>query len=106
MLDKANTGDGLITALSLLEVKKVVGSLQNFSPYPMLEFNLSAQNPTQMIAESSFQQKITEVNAKYSKKGRLIIRPSGTEPFVRIAFECFSSKPDAIFEDIKNTFMS
>lgn len=106
MLDKANTGDGLITALSLLEVKKVVGNLQNFTPYPMLEFNLSAQNPSQMIAEPSFQQKIAEVNNKYSKKGRLIIRPSGTEPYVRIAFECFSSKPDAIFEDIRNIFIT
>lgn len=101
MLDKENTGDGLVTALSLLEVKRTVGSLPKFTPYPMLELNVYADNPSKNLASGDFQEKINKVNALYAKSGRLIVRPSGTEPYIRITYECFSSSPDAIFDEIK-----
>lgn len=104
MLDKGDTGDGLVTALSLLEVKRTVGSLPKFTPYPMLELNVRADNPEQMLSSPNFQEKITKANALHSKTGRLIVRPSGTEPYIRITFECFSSSPSAIFEGIKQIF--
>ena len=40
------------------------------------------------------------------RTGRLIVRPSGTEPYIRITYECFSSSPDAIFDEIKKIFES
>ncbi len=104
MLDRATTGDGLITALTLLEVKRTVGSLPKFTPYPMLELNVRADNPTTTLASAPFQEKITEANALYSKSGRLIVRPSGTEPYIRVTYECFSSSPTTIFDDIKRIF--
>lgn len=104
MLDKGNTGDGLVTALSLLEVKRTVGSLPKFTPYPMLELNVRADNPEQILSSPNFQEKITNANALHSKTGRLIVRPSGTEPYIRITFECFSSSPSTIFEEIKQIF--
>ena len=106
MLDKENTGDGLVTALSLLEVKRPVGSLPKFTPYPMLELNVYADNPSKNLASGDFQEKINKVNALYAKSGRLIVRPSGTEPYIRITYECFSSSPDAIFDEIKKIFES
>lgn len=106
MLDKENTGDGLVTALSLLEVKRTVGSLPKFTPYPMLELNVYADNPSKNLASGDFQEKINKVNALYAKSGRLIVRPSGTEPYIRITYECFSSSPDAIFDEIKKIFES
>lgn len=57
MLDKENTGDGIVTALSLLEVKRTIGSLPKFTPYPMLELNIRTDNPTETLASSAFQEK-------------------------------------------------
>ena len=58
MLDRANTGDGLITALTLLEVKKTIGSLPKFIPYPMLEFNVRADNPAEYSKSEEFLNKV------------------------------------------------
>ena len=101
MLDRANTGDGLITALSILEVKRTLGSLPKFVPYPMLEFNLPTQTPWQTVSSKEFQAKISAVNAKYASSGRLVVRPSGTEPYIRVTYECFVSEYKMIFEDIR-----
>lgn len=106
MLDKENTGDGIVTALSLLEVKRTIGSLPKFTPYPMLELNIRTDNPTETLASSAFQEKITETNSLYSNSGRLIVRPSGTEPYIRVTYECFSSSPTAIFDEIKRIFQT
>lgn len=106
MLDKENTGDGIVTALSLLEVKRTIGSLPKFTPYPMLELNIRTDNPRETLASSAFQEKITETNSLYSNSGRLIVRPSGTEPYIRVTYECFSSSPTAIFDDIKRIFQT
>lgn len=106
MLDKENTGDGIVTALSLLEVKRTIGSLPKFTPYPMLELNIRTDNPRETLASSAFQEKITETNSLYSNSGRLIVRPSGTEPYIRVTYECFSSSPTAIFDDIRRIFQT
>lgn len=105
MLDRANTGDGLITALSLLEVKRTLGSLPKYVPYPVLEFNISADDPATTVMSDDFQAKITKVNNLYSPSGRLIVRPSGTERYIRIFYECFVSEYKMIFEDIKKIML-
>ena len=105
MLDRANTGDGLITALSLLEVKRTLGSLPGYVPYPVLEFNIRADDPAETVMSDDFQAKITKVNNLYSPSGRLIVRPSGTEPYIRIFYECFVSEYKMIFEDIKKIML-
>lgn len=104
MLDKGTTGDGLVTALSLLEVKRTVGSLPKFIPYPMLEFGIPSSDPEKEISSDEFQRKIADVNSRFSKSGRLIVRKSGTEPVIRITYECFSSSPQAIFDEIRKIF--
>lgn len=104
MLDRTGTGDGLVTALTLLEVKRTVGSLPKFTPYPMLEMNVTTDTPKETLASDEFQEKIAEANTLYAKSGRLIVRPSGTEPYIRITYECFSSSPNAIFTGIKQIF--
>ncbi len=101
MLDKAPTGDGIITALSLLQVKRTLGSIPKYTPYPVLEFNLPSKDAHKDVFSDDFQAKITKVRDKYSKQGRLIVRPSGTEPYIRIMYECFASNYQKIFEEIK-----
>lgn len=104
MLDRANTGDGLITALTLLEVKKTIGSLPKFTPYPMLEFNVHADNPKAYSQSPEFLKTVAQAEKDYGKKGRLIVRPSGTEPYIRIAFECFAADYEPVFNEIKKLF--
>lgn len=100
MLDRANTGDGLVTALSLLEAKRTLGTLPKFTPYPILEINLPKPDTTQ--AEQALQAKIDLIKAKYARQGKLILRPSGTEPYLRFSFECFTQNHISIFSDIRN----
>ena len=104
MLDKSSTGDGLVTALSLLEVKRTLGSLPKYTPYPMLELNVPAKHPADEVTSESFCRKIAEINSRFAKQGRLVVRPSGTEPLVRVTYECFSSNPTPIFDEIRNIF--
>ncbi len=104
MLDRANTGDGIITALTLLEVRKTIGSLPKFTPYPMLEFNIRCENPKDYAESGEFLSKVKLAEKEFGRKGRLIVRPSGTEPYIRIAFECFSQDSVGIFEGVKKLF--
>lgn len=106
MLDKANTGDGIITALTLLEVKKTIGSLPTFTPYPMLNLDVPADNPKEYQNTDAFKAKMNAAITLYSKYGRFVVRPSGTEPILRITFECFSSDPQPIFAKLKRLFLS
>ena len=105
MLDKSSTGDGLITALTLLEVKKTIGSLPTFTPYPMLNLNVPADNPTVFVESDEFKTKLSAATTLFAKHGRLIVRPSGTEPCVRIAFECFTQDCAPIFAKFKKLFL-
>lgn len=104
MLDKSTTGDGLITALSLLQVKRTLGSIPKYTPYPVLEFNVPSSKAHEEIFSDAFQTKINTVRNQYSKQGRLIVRPSGTEPYIRITYECFTSNYEKIFKEIKGVF--
>ncbi len=104
MLDKSATGDGLLTALTLMEAKKTMGSLPKFSPYPMREFNFPSQNPKAEAASALFQAKVKEAEMLVGGRGRIIARPSGTEPVIRVAAEYFSKNHGEIFEKIYNIF--
>lgn len=105
MLDRADTGDGLITALSVLEVKKTIGSLPKFSPYPTREYNIPCQDPSRAILCGKYSHQLAKANEIIGTKGRVLLRPSGTEPCVRLAIECFSDKNcRGLFERIKELF--
>ncbi len=99
MLDKSSTGDGLLTALSLLEVKKVIGSLPKYTPYPTLSLNI----PLDRVDTTTLDKKLADVQ-KLTKNSRLIARPSGTEPLLRITYECQDKNADKIFDKVKKIF--
>ncbi|MBQ9276274.1 MAG: hypothetical protein IJ226_01615 [Clostridia bacterium] len=106
MLDKGNTGDGVVTALTLLEVKKTIGSLPTFTPYPMLNLNIPADNPSEYAKSDEFKTKLSAATTLFSKYGRFVVRPSGTEPLLRVTFECFSSDEQPIFSKLQKLFES
>lgn len=93
-LEENTTGDGLLSALHLLEVvvdtKKTVSELAKImevmpqalvnAPVPNHKKNYYMDYPE--IAEA-----IAELDAKFAGDGRVLIRPSGTEPKVRVMIE-------------------
>ena len=89
--DYTTTGDGLVTALQVLAV--VVGSgkpvsevCNRFEPLPQLLANVRYLNGAPLDAES-VQAAIALGRQRLEGQGRLVIRPSGTEPVIRVMAE-------------------
>jgi phosphoglucosamine mutase len=97
LLDHATTGDGTIAALQVLAAlvksgKRASELLHLFDPVPQLLRNvrfaggqfLPGKGP---LAHAKVQSVIAEAEAQLAGKGRLVIRPSGTEPVIRVMAE-------------------
>lgn len=91
MSDFGTTGDGLVAALQILSTVKRTGTpvselCRRFEPVPQLLKNVrfSGGKPLDDII---VQQAIADAEAELAGKGRLVIRPSGTEPLIRVMAE-------------------
>lgn len=91
LLDHATTGDGTIAALQVLAAlvqsgKKASELLHLFDPVPQLLKNVrySGGDP---LGNETVKSVIAEAEAELAGKGRLVIRPSGTEPVIRVMAE-------------------
>jgi phosphoglucosamine mutase len=91
MSDFTTTGDGLVAALQVLAVMKsqdrpVSEVGRKFEPVPQILRNVrfKAGSP---LEQNSVKQAIDEAMSMLGKTGRLVIRPSGTEPLIRIMAE-------------------
>jgi phosphoglucosamine mutase len=88
--DYATTGDGLIAALQVLaacvEARRPASAVARlFKPLPQLLKNISAEPST--LDAKPVQSAVREAEAWLGKQGRLLVRPSGTEPLVRVRAE-------------------
>lgn len=93
----ANTGDGLLTALKLLEVMKDTGkSLKQLSEdlfiYPQLLINVEVKDKHAALEHTGLAEEIRKVEEALGKEGRILVRPSGTEPLVRVMVEAKSDE--------------
>ena len=91
-LDSAPTGDAIIAALKLLDAIKanefsIKKSLEDFKKFPQTLINLKVDNPNKIILSDKFWEKVTEIEFQLGDDGRVLIRPSGTEPLIRIMVE-------------------
>lgn len=87
-----NTGDGLFSALKLLEVMKESNkSLKQLGEelfiYPQLLVNTPIQDKATIMQNEGLQAKIKEVEQALGNDGRILVRPSGTEPLLRVMVE-------------------
>ena len=91
LLDHATTGDGTIAALQVLTAlvksgKKASELLHLFDPVPQLLKNVRFSGGKPLEAES-VKDVIAKAEAQLAGRGRLVIRPSGTEPVIRVMAE-------------------
>ncbi|RKX59546.1 MAG: phosphoglucosamine mutase [Thermodesulfobacteriota bacterium] len=91
-LDKATTGDGLLTGLRLIslmkEKEKPLSELCNlFEKTPQIIKNVKVKEKKPVKEIEGLSEKIKLVEEKLKKKGRIIVRPSGTEPKYRVMVE-------------------
>lgn len=93
-LDHNTTGDGLATALHLLEVmkyyKKDISKLNSLmTKYPQVLINAVVDNNKKYnyLDDEDIKKKISEMEKRFHGQGRVVIRTSGTEPLVRVMIE-------------------
>ena len=91
-LDAAPTGDAIIAALKLLNAIKINDfslekSLEGFTRFPQTLINLKVDDPNKIILSDRFWSKVTQIEKKLGDQGRVLIRPSGTEPLIRLMVE-------------------
>ena len=92
MLDHATTGDGTIAALQVLaqlvDTGKMASELLHlFDPVPQLLKNVRFAGG-KPLDDPRVQAVIAEAEKELDGTGRLVIRPSGTEPVIRVMAEC------------------
>lgn len=91
LADHGTTGDGLVAALQVLAAlvrsgKKASEVLHLFDPVPQLLKNVRYAGG-KPLENAHVKQVIADAEAELQGKGRLVIRPSGTEPVIRVMAE-------------------
>ena len=91
-LDYNSTGDGLLTAVQTLSIMKEKGkSLSELAglmtKYPQLLVNVRVLTKAGWESNSSIQDAISEAERELNGNGRILVRPSGTEPLIRVMAE-------------------
>lgn len=91
LLDHATTGDGLLTALHLLsrmaESKRPLADLASVvTRLPQVLLNVAGADKRR-LSDPELQAAVVEAEASLGATGRVLLRPSGTEPLVRVMVE-------------------
>jgi phosphoglucosamine mutase len=89
--DFSTTGDGLLAALQVLaEVKRVGRPVSEvckmFEPVPQVLKNVKFKSG-KPLEDTNVKDAIAEATSRLGNSGRLVIRPSGTEPLIRVMAE-------------------
>jgi phosphoglucosamine mutase len=91
-LEMNTTGDGLLTGIQLLNVMKQTGKklselADEVTLYPQELVNVRVSEKDGVMEIPAVKAVIEEVEAEMAGKGRILVRPSGTEPLLRVMAE-------------------
>ena len=91
-LDRTSTGDGIVSALQVLEVLSRTGqslrqALAGLVMVPQKTINVRLANGAKPAEAESVKTALVEAQAAVAGRGRAFLRPSGTEPVVRVTVE-------------------
>jgi phosphoglucosamine mutase len=92
MTDHATTGDGLMAALQAMAAliksgKSASEAFRAFEPVPQLLKNVRVADANAALAASAVVAAIAAAEEKLGKRGRILVRKSGTEPLIRVMAE-------------------
>ncbi|MCD2256322.1 phosphoglucosamine mutase [Lactobacillus sp. CC-MHH1034] len=112
LLDYHNTGDGMLTGLQLLNVMKQTGKklselADEVHTYPQKLVNVKVKDKKNWKQYPEITESIDTVEKEMAGDGRILVRPSGTEPLLRVMGEAatqekVSTYVDQIAEVVKN----
>jgi phosphoglucosamine mutase len=91
-LDILNTGDGLISALKLMQIlvnykQDITTLLGDFVAYPQVLKNVIVQNKRAIFEHPDYRSLIDSIEQQLGDEGRILVRASGTEPLIRVMVE-------------------
>ncbi|KHF37867.1 phosphoglucosamine mutase [Halalkalibacter okhensis] len=91
-LDHITTGDGLLSALQLVNIMKVKNMplsklASEMETFPQKLVNVRVTDKHAVTENAKVSAAIEDVESKMAGEGRVLVRPSGTEPLVRVMIE-------------------
>jgi len=91
-LDLTTTGDGIISALQVLAIMhrtgKTLGELKaGMRKLPQMLVNVQLSKQVEVVSLPIVQQAVRDAESTLGRQGRVLLRPSGTEPVVRVMVE-------------------
>lgn len=114
VLDRASTGDGIVSALLVLELmvrsgkslKELRSGMQKY-PQTMINVPVNADAQQSLNDSARIQQAVRDIEAALDGKGRVILRPSGTEPLIRVTLEgADRERVEALAQELADTVKS
>ncbi|WP_273127095.1 phosphoglucosamine mutase [Metabacillus sp. HB246100] len=91
-LDYNTTGDGLLSGLQLVNIMKLTGKklselASEMKKFPQLLLNVRVTDKYRVTENEKVSEIISAVETEMNGNGRILVRPSGTEPLVRVMAE-------------------
>lgn len=91
-LDHITTGDGMLSAIQLVSIVKETGKTLSqlageMKKYPQLLINVRVTDKNEALNNERIKAIISEVEEEMNGNGRILVRPSGTEPLIRVMAE-------------------
>ena len=91
-LDVSTTGDGIVAALQVLEAMRDAGKpledlLRGMQKLPQVTINVRAKNPKVLAEHERVLAAVADLEETINGTGQVVLRPSGTEPVVRVMVE-------------------
>jgi phosphoglucosamine mutase len=92
--DYNTTGDGILTAIQLLTTLKKTGktlaeakSVMEVLPQVLVNAEVDNSRKKEYQTNETIQSEVQKLNDRFSGEGRVLVRPSGTEPLIRVMIE-------------------
>ena len=94
VLEHNTTGDGLVTGLQLLAVLKQsnrtlsdLASVMQVMPQVLVNARVRTEHKNSYAEDPAIAEELQKIEREFAGRGRVLIRPSGTEPLVRVMIE-------------------
>jgi phosphoglucosamine mutase len=115
-LNELNTGDGLISAIKLLNIlqatsKPLSDLVVSLKQYPQVLKNIVVENKVEVMKHPALLNLIKDIEQRLGNEGRILVRASGTESLIRVMVEALEPQQcqhlvQEVISFIENTFVN